>query len=108
VAALIVGGLLLVLQMIVIFTHFCTLSWMYEGVMRLLGKWHELTSTDDAVALLNNGAMLVDVRTPKRSPRPRADRFLSGTAPVFLIFHATCTHKGCWLSWFWMQSKMFL
>jgi hypothetical protein len=25
---------LLVLQAIVIFTHFCTLSWMYEGVMR--------------------------------------------------------------------------
>jgi rhodanese-related sulfurtransferase len=64
VAALVVGGLLLVLQAIVIFTHFCTLSWMYEGVMRLLGKWQELTSTDEAVAMLNAGAVLVDVRTP--------------------------------------------
>jgi len=64
VAALIVGGVLLVLQAIVIFTHFCTLSWMYEGVMRMLGKWQELTSIDEALALLDNGAVLVDVRTP--------------------------------------------
>ena len=64
VAALIVGGMLLVLQAIVIFTHFCTLSWMYEGVMRMLGKWHQPIDVDHARALLNQGAKLVDVRSP--------------------------------------------
>lgn len=63
-AALVVGGMLLVLQAIVIFTHFCTLSWMYEGIMRMLGKWHKPIDIDHAKNLLNSGARLVDVRSP--------------------------------------------
>lgn len=63
-AALIVGGMLLALQAIVIFTHFCTLSWMYEGMMRVLGKWHTPIDMDNAKSLLDQGATLVDVRSP--------------------------------------------
>ncbi len=63
VAAWVVGGLLLFLQAIVITTHFCTLSWMYEGLMRLLGKWNTPLQEDKARQLLQQGALLVDVRS---------------------------------------------
>lgn len=64
VAALAVGITLLVLQAIVIFTHFCTLSWMYEGVMRLLGKWEVPLEKTEAEKMLKDNALLVDVRSP--------------------------------------------
>jgi len=63
VAALVVGGSLLVLQAIVIFTHFCTLSWMYEGVMRLAGKWQKPIDVNEAQNHLSGGAKLIDVRS---------------------------------------------
>jgi len=63
-AALITGGMLLVLQAIVIFTHFCTLSWMYEGLMRLLGKWHKPLAEESVREMVSQGANLVDVRSP--------------------------------------------
>jgi rhodanese-related sulfurtransferase len=63
-AALAVGIALLVLQAIVITTHFCTLSWMYEGIMRALGKWKAPIDFDEAEALLVAGAKLIDVRSP--------------------------------------------
>ncbi len=69
IAAYVVGGMLLFLQAIVIFTHFCTLSWMYEGVMRLLGKWQVPVADDHAHALLKDGAVLVDVRSPNEYSR---------------------------------------
>lgn len=62
-AAIVVGVSLLVLQAIVIFTHFCTLSWMYEGLMRLLGKWQVPVDSGQAKSLLKSGAILVDVRS---------------------------------------------
>lgn len=62
--AWIVGGALLALQAIVIFTHFCTLSWMYEGLMRVLGKWNKPIDLNQAIALFNSGALVVDVRSP--------------------------------------------
>jgi len=61
--AWIVGGSLLVLQAVVICTHFCTLSWMYEGVMRLLGKWHKPIELEEAKILLSHGALIIDVRS---------------------------------------------
>lgn len=61
-AALINGGVLLVLQAIVIATHFCTLSWMYELLMRALGKWTVPLDLAQAQTLLAQGALLVDVR----------------------------------------------
>jgi len=62
VAAYITGGMLLGLQAIVIFTHFCTLSWMYEGIMRAFGKWSKPIEEAQAHRLLSDGALLVDVR----------------------------------------------
>ena len=62
-AAIIVGASLLALQAIVIFTHFCTLSWMYEGVMRMLGKWQKPLDETEAQQMLSSGAKLVDVRS---------------------------------------------
>ena len=62
-AAIIVGISLLALQAIVIFTHFCTLSWMYEGLMRALGKWHKPVDEFEARLMLKDGVTLVDVRS---------------------------------------------
>jgi rhodanese-related sulfurtransferase/putative effector of murein hydrolase LrgA (UPF0299 family) len=63
VAAIVVGVTLLILQAIVITTHFCTLSWMYEGAMRLLGQWQLPLAETKAKALIEEGARLVDVRS---------------------------------------------
>lgn len=63
-AAWVVGGMLLVLQVIVITTHFCTLSYLYEGLMRLLGRWHQPLSEQECQRLYAEGATLVDVRGP--------------------------------------------
>ncbi len=62
-AAIVVGVSLLFLQAIVIFTHFCTLSWMYEGVMRVLGKWQVPLEETTAKSMLRQGAKLIDVRS---------------------------------------------
>ncbi|MGW8246552.1 MAG: DUF4395 family protein [Acidiferrobacterales bacterium] len=73
IAALVVGISLLVLQVIVITTHFCTLSWMYEGLMRMLGKWHKPVEIESARELLQGGAKLVDVRSPGEFARGSLD-----------------------------------
>ncbi len=54
-AAYLVGGCLLVLQAIVIATHFCALSWMYEGVTRMLGTWNRPLEPQVAQQLLTAG-----------------------------------------------------
>ncbi len=64
-AALAVGGMLLVLQAIVIVTHFCALSWMYEAVARMLGHWYRPIAPELAQQLLQAGAKVIDVRTPQ-------------------------------------------
>ena len=63
IAAFTVGITLLILQAIVITTHFCTLSWMYEGAMRLFGKWQLPLNEVKARSLMDQGAILVDVRS---------------------------------------------
>ena len=63
VIAITVGVVLLILQAIVITTHFCTLSWMYEGFMRLIGQWEVPVDLDKAKTMIDNGAMVVDVRS---------------------------------------------
>ena len=68
-AAIIVGVSLLSLQAIVIFTHFCTLSWMYEGVMRFLGKWHQPVDEFEARLMLKDPVTLVDVRSQNEFAR---------------------------------------
>ncbi|WP_455375300.1 DUF4395 family protein [Kaarinaea lacus] len=72
-AAYIIGGMLLFLQAIVIFTHFCTLSWMYEGVMRMLGKWNQPIDINEARTLLDQGATLIDVRSPSEYAKDSVD-----------------------------------
>lgn len=62
-AAVVVGATLLFLQAIVITTHFCTLSWMYEGLMRMLGLWAVPVDMDTARMLYRHGALVVDVRS---------------------------------------------
>ncbi len=58
-----VGVVLLFLQAIVISTHFCVLSWMYEGFMRLIGRWNAPIEVSQARHLLGKGALVVDVRS---------------------------------------------
>ena len=72
--ALAVGGCLLVLQAIVIATHFCALSWMYEGAARMLGNWNLPIEPQQAQQYLEQGATVVDVR----SPHEFAQRHLPG------------------------------
>lgn len=72
-AALIVGGMLLILQAIVITTHFCTLSYLYEGIMRLLGRWHQPLDDEACRRLIAEGATLVDVRGPDEFARDSLD-----------------------------------
>jgi rhodanese-related sulfurtransferase len=76
-AARIVGGMLLCLQAIVIFTHFCTLSWIYEGIMRALGRWKAPVDPATARALLSDGAALIDVRSPTEFGRGHLDGALN-------------------------------
>ncbi len=63
--AYIFGGLLLVLQAIVICTHFCVLSWVYELLANLMGKWNLPVEQQQAKSLLAKGATLIDVRSPQ-------------------------------------------
>ena len=42
---------------------------MYEGLMRLLGKWHLPLTTKEAMDHLSSGALLVDVRGPDEFSR---------------------------------------
>jgi len=77
-AAFAVGITLLILQAIVITTHFCTLSWMYEGAMRFLGKWQLPLSEEKVKSLIDEGATLVDVRSQ--------NEFASGSLPGALSY----------------------
>ena len=65
IAAYILGGILFALQLIVITTHFCLASWLYEGVLRLHGRWTAPVSDGRGRDLLENGGLLVDVRSPE-------------------------------------------
>jgi len=58
-----VGIALLILQVIVITTHFCTLSWMYEMLMRGLGLWDRPASLEQARKFMAEGGVIVDVRS---------------------------------------------
>ena len=71
VAAYIIGAMLIFLQLIVISTHFCLASYLYEYALKLVGKWKAPISLENAKNLLKKGALLVDVRNP--------DEFSHGT-----------------------------
>jgi rhodanese-related sulfurtransferase len=63
IAAVVVGLALLCLQVIVITTHFCTLSYLYEMLLRVIGRWDVPVDIGQARQLLGEGAVIVDVRS---------------------------------------------
>lgn len=67
--AYVFAAILIPLQFIVISTHFCVASWMYEGILRILGRWAPPITLEKAHDLLDKGAMLVDVRNPDEFAR---------------------------------------
>jgi rhodanese-related sulfurtransferase len=67
--AYVFGAILIPLQVIVITTHFCVASWLYEGLLRLFGNWAAPIPYEQARSLLDEGAMLVDVRSPDEYAR---------------------------------------
>jgi len=76
--AYVIGGALLSLQAVVISTHFCALSWVYEGIARLMGNWTRPLDSRTARQLIDAGAMVIDVR----SPHEFAEMHLRGTVNV--------------------------
>lgn len=58
------GGVLITLQLVVISTHFCLASWMWEGLMKALGSWETPLPAAEARQRVAQGAVLVDVRDP--------------------------------------------
>jgi rhodanese-related sulfurtransferase len=68
-AAYAFGAVLIVLQLVVISTHFCVASWMYEGLLKLAGRWDAPVDVGSARAVLAAGGMLVDVRSPEEFAR---------------------------------------
>ena len=71
IAAYLTGAVLVTLQVIVITTHFCTLSWLYELGMRAMGRWEVPMSPSEAKQKLDTGAVLIDVRTQAEFTRER-------------------------------------
>ena len=63
--AYVFAAILIPLQIIVISTHFCLASWMYEQLMQTVGLWEKPISIKETKQLLTNGAILVDVRSPQ-------------------------------------------
>jgi len=97
IAALAVGITLLVLQAIVITTHFCTLSWMYEGAMRLLGKWNLPLDISSAKNMLSQGAQLVDVRSQTEFAKGSISGAVNIPLEDILIFTEALGEKVCLL-----------
>lgn len=63
--AYIFGGILITLQLVVITTHFCVASWLYEVLLRMMGRYTPPVSSARAHELVEEqGALLVDVREP--------------------------------------------
>jgi rhodanese-related sulfurtransferase len=69
VAAYGLGAVLVALQLVVITTHFCVASWMYECLLRALGRFAPPIDVELARRLLREGAQLVDVRSPEEFAR---------------------------------------
>ena len=61
--------MLIALQLIVITTHVCVASWMYEGLLRLVGDFSPPIPVEKAQGLVRDGARLVDVREPAEFAR---------------------------------------
>jgi rhodanese-related sulfurtransferase len=69
----VLGVALVVLQLVVITTHICVASWMYEGLLKMIGKYEGPISISQTKSLLEKGFQLVDVRTPEEYQGKRID-----------------------------------
>ena len=58
------GAILIALQIIVISTHFCVASWMWEGLSKVLNIREDPMDVEEAVMRISHGALLIDVREP--------------------------------------------
>ena len=63
--AYVFGVVLIILQIVVITTHICVASIMYEGILKLIGIYEGPISVDKAKSLLTKGYTFVDVRSPE-------------------------------------------
>jgi len=99
VAAYSFGAILVVLQMIVIGSHFCVASWLYEGVLRLIGRWIPPVDVAKARRLVEAGARLIDVRNPDEFARahlPGAQNIpLGGLVPAMKGRDSECLVLYC-------------
>ncbi len=59
------GAVLISLQLVVIFTHFCLASWIFEKAVKLVGQWHEPISQSEFLNAMKSNGVLVDVRGPE-------------------------------------------
>lgn len=80
-SAYVFGTILISLQIIVITTHFCLASYLYEYTLRLIGKWIPVISIEDAKTMVSNGAVLIDVRNPEEF----ADGYIEGAINIPLL-----------------------
>jgi rhodanese-related sulfurtransferase len=60
-----IGVALVILQLIVISSHFCVASWMIEGMAKIVGRGPARIDPQNARQLVAEGALLVDVRSPE-------------------------------------------
>lgn len=86
--AYIFGAVLVVLQLVVITTHICVASMMYEGILKLLGKYEGPVAVTDAHKLIADGYQLVDVRSPKEFEEGK----LTGAINIPLDILDTCDY----------------
>jgi rhodanese-related sulfurtransferase len=63
--AYLIGVALVILQLIVISSHFCVASWMIEGLAKIFKSGHSRINPQDARQLVEQGAVLLDVRSPQ-------------------------------------------
>ncbi len=72
------GAILITLQLVVITSHFCVASWMYQGLLKLIGWWIPPNSLEEIRQERDLGAIFVDVREPQEF----VDRHIEGAINV--------------------------
>lgn len=64
-----VGAVLILLQIVVLTSHFCVASWLFELLLKLRGRGQPWLSGEEARRLVAEGALLLDVRSPAEFSR---------------------------------------
>ena len=86
--AYVFGAVLIVLQLVVITTHICVASVMYEGLLKLIGKYEGPIAVSQAKELVSKGYALVDVRSPEEFRKAHID----GATNIPLDILTECDH----------------